>query len=238
MTKAITTTDGAAVAPQTGTPADLLRIAVESGADVDKLAQLMDLQERYDARRARAAYYEALAEFQASCPAVERRDKGHNTKYAKLERIVDTVKDALKGCGLTYRYEIGNDDGALSVTCIITHTDGHSERTTMQAPADTSGNKNAIQALGSTTTYLQRYTLCGALGIVTGDEDSDGGAPSKPITTSQAKQLKELVERSGIDVKRILKYGNCKSIDELPAELFQEACNGCLKAIKRNGGES
>jgi len=74
--------------------------------------------------------------------------------------------------------------------------------------------------------------------VAIGEDDTDGNTAPAIINDSQAKQLKELVERSGIDVKRILKYGNCKSIDELPAELFQEACNGCLKAIKRNGGES
>ena len=74
-----------------------------------------------------------------------------------------------------YRYEIADSGEALAVTCVLTHTDGHSERTTMTAGADTSGSKNAIQARGSAVSYLERYTLCGALGLLTVDEDSDGG---------------------------------------------------------------
>jgi hypothetical protein len=47
----------------------------------------------------------------------------------------------------------------------------------MSAPADKSGGKNDIQAMASTVTYLRRYTLTGALGITTGNDDNDGGKP-------------------------------------------------------------
>jgi len=65
----------------------------------------------------------------------------------------------------------------IEVTCIITHRDGHSEETTMVGPEDYSGFKNSIQSRGSSTTYLERYTLIGALGLVTVDTDNDGGKP-------------------------------------------------------------
>jgi uncharacterized protein (DUF3820 family) len=51
---------------------------------------------------------------------------------------------------------------------------GHSESTTLSAAKDGSGNKNDIQARGSAATYLQRYTLIGALGLTTANEDVDG----------------------------------------------------------------
>ena len=224
------------------TPSDLLRIAVDSGADIDKLAKLMDLQERWEAGLARKAYYTALAQFQAAVPNVERLDKAHNSMYAKLDRIVGAIKGTLKDCGLTYRYEIDDTGGAIAVTCVVTHVEGHSERTTMRAAPDTSGSKNAIQAAGSTVTYMQRYTLCGALGLVSVDEDSDGGPPLVPITADQAKFLADLIRQAKFSETRqesMFELLGCKALECVPASRYQEACDWCLKAIaKAKGGKA
>jgi len=48
----------------------------------------------------------------------------------------------------------------------------------MGVPFDKSGGKNDIQAIASSVTYLRRYTLTGALGISTCEDDNDGGRPS------------------------------------------------------------
>lgn len=69
----------------------------------------------------------------------------------------------------------------IEVTCIITHKEGHSETTKMVGPEDFSGFKNSIQSRGSSTTYLERYSLIGALGLVTVDEDNDGGKPKPEV---------------------------------------------------------
>ena len=57
----------------------------------------------------------------------------------------------------------------VTVTCRLTHADGHSEETTISAPPDNSGNKSPAQAVASTITLLQRYTLLSLLGIATAD---------------------------------------------------------------------
>ena len=64
----------------------------------------------------------------------------------------------------------------------------------MSAPADSSGSKNPVQQIGSTMTYLQRYTLIGALGLTTADKDDDGRQgvdsqmpPDDPDLKSHAK---------------------------------------------------
>jgi ERF superfamily len=64
------------------------------------------------------------------------------------------------------------------VTCILTHQMGHSEETTLAGAPDNSGSKNSIQAIGSTVTYLERYTLLAATGLAAANGDNDGqGAP-------------------------------------------------------------
>jgi hypothetical protein len=68
--------------------------------------------------------------------------------------------------GLSYRYRVSsNVNEPIVVTCVVSHKDGHFEETTLLAGRDDSGNKNSIQQVGSTLTYLQRMTLKAALGL-------------------------------------------------------------------------
>jgi len=240
MTEAVVKQESAAVAqsgPQTGAE-QLIRMATEQGAGIEVIERMAALYERERADQRRKSYYEALAQFQSACPNIKRTDKAHNSKYARLEHIVNAIKPVLRDCGLTYRYEIkeGSESG-ISVTCVVTHTEGHSESTSMTAQPDTSGSKNAIQAKGSALTYMQRYTLCGALGLVTVDEDDDGGQPAATITPDQAKHLRQLVSKARFDETRqeaMLAYAGADSIDTIPTAAYQEICDACLKAIKSN----
>jgi hypothetical protein len=70
---------------------------------------------------------------------------------------------------------------------------GHSERTTLSATADTSGSKNSIQAIGSTVTYLQRYTLLAAVGLAAGGDD-DGQAASPGMANEDFAYHREQIE--------------------------------------------
>ena len=44
----------------------------------------------------------------------------------------------------------------------------------MKLPADTSGSKNVVQAIGSSVSYGKRYTMQALLNITSGGEDDDG----------------------------------------------------------------
>lgn len=161
-------------------PSELLALAVKENLDLDKLERLMELQERWTAQQAKGAYYDAMSRFQAAVPELTKSETvsfggthGRTYSYASLGVIAAQIKDALQQCGLSYRWEF-NQAEQITVSCIITHKDGHSEQTTMMAPADDSGSKNEVQQRGSTLTYLERYTLIGALGLATADSDTDG----------------------------------------------------------------
>lgn len=168
------------------TPANLLQMAVEQNADIDKLEKLMDLQDRWTAEQAKNAYSQALAKFQSELAPIIKTRQGHNSKYADLDDIAQAIRPLLEAQGLSYTFEQDQTQSALKVTCTVRHSAGHSESNSLSAPNDTSGGKNAIQAIASTVTYLRRYTLTGALGITTGNEDDDGGKP--------ALQVDELIE--------------------------------------------
>lgn len=164
--------------PEQATPFDLLAQAIDKGLGVEELGKLMDLQERWQANQAKRKFFEAFNEFQATAPEIRKTKKVAfkevEYSFAPLSDIARQISKPLKGCGMSYRWEIQDDDKTIKVTCVISHVEGHTESTTMTANPDTTGSKNAIQARGSAIEYMKRYTLVGALGITTADSDIDG----------------------------------------------------------------
>lgn len=169
------------------TPTTLLEKAIEKGADITQLKELMDLQERWEKKEAKKKFFDALSQFQSKVPALNKNktaniksEKGaFSYRYSDLGNITNKIKHLLLECGLSYRWEFKENQGKFEVACLLSHRDGHTETTVMEAGLDNSGAKNAIQQKGSTNTYLQRYTLIGALGLSTADEDNDGKHNSK-----------------------------------------------------------
>lgn len=175
------------------TPSDLLEMAVSKDADIDKLEKLMDLKLRWEENEARKEYHNAMAMFKAD-PLIVPKDqhvKFGNTKYdhASLFGLVSVVTPKLSENGLSMSWDISQEGGKIKVTCVVTHRNGHSERVPMESAADTSGGKNAIQAIGSATEYLRRYTALAILGIAAGGDDNDGRGPKQ--YDNQSKKPKQ-----------------------------------------------
>lgn len=214
------------------TPVDMLSLAVERGASIETLEKLMGLRERYEASQARKAFDEAVAAAKAEIPTIAKNRTGHNDKrYADFAAIASVVDPIISRFGLSYRFRTTQTD-RINVTCILSHKDGHSEETTLSGPADATGNKNAIQAIGSTLTYLQRYTLVQALGLAA-SEDDDGGKVGRPkvetITEEQAMLLRELIEATNSDTRGVLTYVRAGDIESIAADKF----DGLVAMLKR-----
>ena len=165
------------------TPYQLLALAIETKADPDRLDKLMDLQMKWEANQARKAYVSAMALFRSKCPMIEKTrsvDFPGKTggqvkyKYAGLSEIIEKIKGLMSECGLSHSWRTTQANGSVSVQCIVTHIDGHSEETSLMAQPDNTGSKNSIQAIASTVSYLERYTLFALLGLASQDMDNDG----------------------------------------------------------------
>mgnify|MGYP001385011206 CR=1 FL=1 len=161
-------------------PADLLRMAVEQGADLDRLERLMALQERWEAGEAKKKFAVAFAAFKAEAVKII---KGKlitdgplkNKKHAELSDAVNAATPALSRHGLSTAWRLTKDDKDwMEITCTLSHEGGHSESVSMGGPPDTGPGRNAMQARGSTKTYLERYTLTAILGLAAQDADDDG----------------------------------------------------------------
>lgn len=162
---------------------NLIHMAIHSSLDIDSIEKLCKIQDQIDSKSARKAFFCSLSRFQSQLPVIHKKGEASFEyrngssrvayTYAKIEDIAKAVNPLLFENGLSYRYEQMNEQQVVTVACIVTHKDGHEERTEMSGFADQSGKKNHIQQISSTISYLRRYTLTGALGITVSDEDDD-----------------------------------------------------------------
>jgi len=217
-------------------PAGLLAVAVARGANIAELSALMDLKERYEATEARKAYTEAMARFKSNAPMIfkdknvsyENKD-GTTTGYshATLGNVANVIASSLGEYGLSHGWQIVSQDVAfIKVRCTVTHALGHSEYAELGAGADGSGGKNAIQAVASTVTYLERYTLLAITGMAAmeGDDDAQVGG-QESLTPEQIAKLEELVAACGpkFNLSFFLKTMKAESLELLPAKRFKQA---------------
>ena len=230
------------------TPAGLLEIAVSQGADLDKLEKLMDLQERWEKNEAKKAYVVAMTAFKADPPEILKQTQveykkidGTVTKYkhASLDHVAEQVNVALSKHGLFASWPQSQSESGITVTCKITHVMGHYEETSLTAAADLSGNKNAIQGLGSTTAYLQRYTMLAIAGLAAKgmDNDAEGAiTESEPITQANIDKIEELKKKAGIDTpEKEIKFQNrLQELYKTPAidRLNVDEANDLIRALQ------
>lgn len=206
------------------------RAARDPAVDIDKLERLLAMQERILAQNARAAYADALAAMQCKLPSIVERGKidigrGKPQFYALWEDINDAIKPHLSDHGFALTFRTGFDDGKVVVTGILRHRGGHQEETTMYLPVDTSGSKNAVQAIGSSTSYGKRYTAAALLNLTSRGEDDDGrkGGGDPALTDEQADKITALLTETKADVGKFLEWVKAPSISDIPQSRYEKA---------------
>lgn len=205
------------------TPMEMMDRAIANGAGVEVLEKLMGLQERFEKNQARKAFDAAIAAAKAELPEIIKNATGHNNKrYADFAAIARAINPILSKHGLSYRFRSHQDD-RVHVTCVLAHSAGHSEEATIAGPPDKSGNKNDIQAIGSTLTYLQRYSLTQMLGLASSEDDDGRRGGSEPITDDQRAELQALIDDTGSDIRRFCAAFGISAVADLPSASYQRA---------------
>lgn len=188
------------VTPQAATPAFLLQLAVQQGADLDRLERLMALQERWEANEARKAFNSAFAAFKSAGVRIIKNKTVESgpmkgMKHADLFAVVDALTPELSAHGLSASWKLTKDDRDwLEVTCVLRHVAGHFEAVAMGGAPDTSGAKNSIQARASTKSYLERYTFLAITGMASTDQDDDGAGGAAPQANGQGQPGQDPIE--------------------------------------------
>jgi hypothetical protein len=165
------------------------RLAADPNVPVEKLEKLIEMQERIMRFNAEMAFNSAFSEMSAAMPTVGKNGKSLNGPYATLEDIIEATRPVLHRFGFAMSHKTTQAAGKILVTGILTHRQGHAMTSEFEASADTSGNKNAIQALGSANSYGRRYTTKDLLNIATRLEDDNGRSTSAPVGPELATPL-------------------------------------------------
>ena len=189
----------------------LVEMAKDPAVDADKLKALTDIQGTMIAqanaekdREAKARFDRAFAVACSRMPIITKDSKiEHNGRFIgwfkKYEDIRGVVDDVIRPLGLNVSHDssaIDGGKGGILVWSIITYVDSEytwtEERAKIPVPPDTGGAKGAGQALGSSKTYGERYSLTGAFGIVQKGLDRDGSAPEpgQKLSSAQSELLR------------------------------------------------
>ena len=216
------------------------RAAADPACDLDKMERLLSMKERIDKEENSRQFNADMASMQIEMPSIAERGTGHNIKYATFEDINDVAKPILSKYGFAVSFKVVETEKGVRVTGLLLHRSGHREETEMTFPSDTSGSKNAVQALGSSISYAKRYIMCAMLNITTRGEDDNGLAavPFAPITAMQAQQISNLLEqcKEETQARFVERFGDPK---DTPKSEFNERLAQVKSAHARdNAGEN
>jgi len=220
MTTALTTTnnDGATLL------AIIQQASQQPDLDIAKMQQLMELKREWDKDRAAETYSAAITEFQKRCPQIHKGRKpvsGPSYTYASYDDVMAVAAPILAECGIAVTFSQEQVEKSLRVTCRL-RVGTHAEDHTFTVPVPDM-RVNDTQRFGAALSYAKRYAICGALNIVTTDEDTDAAECFDPITQDQEVQIIELLEAKGIDKVKFLAWLGVDRIVDIRASDFQKA---------------
>lgn len=244
MSNAVAQRQESAPIVQAGESATILQViqraAADPQCDIEKMERLMAMHERMQARNAEAEFNSSMAAMQSEMPSIAERgaitvNNQTRSKYATFEDINDVVKPIMQQFGFAVSFRVETVQAGMSVTGILMHRAGHREQTTMLLPLDSSGSKNAVQALGSSVSYGKRYVLCALLNITTRGADDDGNAavPKSTVTEAQAKQLAVLLEKCSEKAK-----GAFTAMHGTPSEVSKSDFDRVLAMLTKSASQN
>lgn len=213
-------------------PIEQMQAMKSMGMEISDMRDILALQKEYEANEALKLFNDAMNAFKAEeIMIIKDKEVSYgDTKFqhASLANIVATATPFLSKHGLSHSWTTDQSDetGLIKVTCTIKHKAGHKESTTLQSKADPSGGKNAIQAIASAVSYLERYTFLAITGLATHDMVDDDGMSAgfeEMITADQETVLSDLIKETKADEKKFLEYMRCATLGDIPASMYGKA---------------
>lgn len=189
------------------------RAARDATVDVEKMERLFALQERVQDRAAKQAFTEAKIAMRPHLPEITmkgmiiiRKDGKvtQETPFARFEDLHELVTPILSDHGFDLKFKNGlAPDGKVRVTTILSHVAGHEDDTHFDLPHDSSGSKNPVQAVGSSTKYGMRYGTISILNlrVVGDDDDGDSSGPQTVIEKKHDAPFPQGPARNKTDLK-------------------------------------
>lgn len=120
----------------------------------------------------------ATAQGAMSGAAKDSKNPHFRSAYASLASVVDAIRGPLAASGIGWTQAVDVEGSSVAVRTILLYQDREYTWGTIRATAKDS----SPQAIGSTTTYLRRYSLMAALGVPAEDDDAEGGQRREPAS--------------------------------------------------------
>jgi hypothetical protein len=164
----------------------------------------------------------ALAQGEIEDALKDATNPHFKSRYADLASVRAAYRAPFSKHGLAL-VQLPTANGAkVSVQTILTHKSGQFIAETLDSVA-----ANATpQAIGSTITYLRRYSAMGFAGIAPDDDDGNAGTGRKSngnghdeetIEPEQVAELQSLIASYGVDKVAFAKYCGVESLAAIPA---------------------
>lgn len=219
------------------------RAAGNPDVDVLKMEKLLEMAERVKTKDAEISFIQAMTRLQPQLPVIKhtakiRHNKNLISTYAKYEDIDVVIKPLYSAEGFSVSFNSKrNEDSTVTYSGTLSHKDGHSKTAEMVLPADTSGAKNSIQAIGSTISYAKRYLVAMLFNLVTAGEDDDAKTAVETIDTEQAANIDSMIRDGGFDRQKFLDYMGIDDVRQIRAKDQQKALNS-LRGKPKGGNDA
>jgi hypothetical protein len=208
------------------------RSLADPSADLERLDRVAVIYERAQAREAEQAFARALIQMQRRLPVLDElgevTDESGAVKstYASWEDTVETIRPILFRHGFALSFKPGlSPRGEPVVVGVLRHEAGHKEEAELVLPADASGGKNPVQAVGSSLSYGQRYVTKLLLNLASRKLDDDDGQ----MAGSVQAERDAVVEINGLEIEDDFpawKRANRRRLGDLAPASFQRVI-GC-----------
>ena len=173
--------------------------------DIGKMQALLDMQLTIMDKEAERAYLADFPLMQAEIKSVRKEGKGQSNNYATFDDMNDATQEARAKYGFSISFVPETGEGFLKIKGIISHRQGHQETTELTLPFDTTGNKNDVQAIGSSLKYGMRYCMMALLSISTHEGDTDGALITY-LTVGESESLNNYCIEHKLDAAKFYEF--------------------------------
>ena len=191
--------------------------------------------------------FPAFVKMQAALGNASKDKAGHGYKYADLAQCIDTAKRPLAENGLAVSQLLGQSEHGTTLITMLVHESGQffrSEFVMEKAVLMGGASKNPAQVMGSSITYMKRYSYTSILGMAQADDDAamvgdsynnqqrqrpvqppQQQQPEPVINPQQVKSLQGAIMAAGIDEQQFCKIAHIGAIGQLTVSRLEGAIN-------------
>lgn len=219
------------------------RLSTNQDVDVEKIKQIIEMQEHILDRNAKQAFNAAMVRAQAEMPIVpkDRDNRQTNSKYSAYETVLKYTKPIYTAAGFSISMYEGETtkEGNIRLCGDVMHEQGHTKTYWTDVPIDDKGikgnpNKTQTHAKGSSLSYGKSYLLKMIFNIPTGHDDDGNAAGIECIDEDQVSRLKDMIDSTGALESKFLEYMGVEKLEGIPKDQFNKGMRALKASVEKN----